>query len=479
MKNKFAIQVLKGTVSTTSGTMISTFIGFLNIMIATRVVSKEAMGVYLFLFVIVNFVLILCDMGLNISLTRELSGSEGHRDIDNTINSVFIVKFIVIISLSFLIYSLKHFLVKTFNGSLNAEAINYLSIMIIFEGINLFYKSVLQGLKLFKKMAVSQIIISISNFIFILYLVVHSHYGIFGLVLSRLLSLTIGITFQFVVQPLRIEFKFDVQRFKKLFIFGYTLGINNLFTVIFTRFAMFLIGAFLGPVAIAGYGVASKIPDGFSQIFESFRTVYFPSLSELHLKNKSEEVKKVLNYSIKVISFISLLATLIIFLFSKQILQTLFSSTYVEYAPILSLLMAALSLSFVGNILGTTLVALGNSRLPMFINIVGMVVNVLSNLILLKKFGLKGAAFAAMLSVSATIPLNAFFVIRCGTGLKVWELIRPFLFFIACVSIYHFIFPEIFILKVSVVILFLAAAYFFHFNKNELKKIAHLFIQKS
>ena len=64
---------------------------------------------------------------------------------------------------------------------------------------------------------------------------------------------------------------------------------------------------------------------------------------------------------------------------------------HVERA-VLSILIVASSIGFVSNLLGTTLVAAGHSKMPLLINLVDAAVNVASNMILIPIFGITGAA---------------------------------------------------------------------------------------
>jgi len=276
---------------------------------------------------------------------------------------------------------------------------------------------------------------SIMNLFLVLIMVVYIHKGILGLVYARVIALAVALVYQTFVLPMRHRCVFDTALLREMFKFGFPLGLNNILYFVFTKFDALLLGAMLSPVGVAYYGTATRIPDASRRMFESFRTVYFPNMAELFVARKKQEAEALLNNSLRIVSFLTIFITLVSVLFRERIVVFLFTAQYLDCAPVLAVLMVALSIGLVGNILGTSLVSAGYPKLPVVINIADTSVNVLANLMLIPVMGVMGAACAALLARAVTNPLNVWFLKKSGINVMISEYLKPFAIFAVCLMI--------------------------------------------
>jgi O-antigen/teichoic acid export membrane protein len=178
-------------------------------------------------------------------------------------------------------------------------------------------------------------------------------------------------------------------------------------------------------------------------------------MSELFAEKRYDEAEKVLNNSLRLLSFFIFFAALVATLFQKEIVCLLFSERYLDSAPAFSLLMIAVGIGLIGNILGTSLVALGQSDKPVKINIVDSTTNVIGNLIMIPMFGFMGAVYATLLSRCVTNPFIVWFLIKYGVKVKIYNYLKPLLALGICIVpslIFGF---ENIIIKLFLIILFL------------------------
>jgi O-antigen/teichoic acid export membrane protein len=302
----------------------------------------------------------------------------------------------------------------------------------VMESYNGMFSAILQGIQQYRQMAFAQVLASVTNACFIIITVVLLHLGIKGLIVSRLMALLTAMLYQQRVARTSIRLSFNTVMAKKIMNFGVFLGVNNILSFIFSRIDTLIIGAVMNPIGVALYGTAAKIPDASRQLFESFRSVFFPNMAELFSKQKKEEAEAILNNSLRLVSFLSLLLSLIIMIFLNDVVKILFSKKYIECAPVLSLLMVAMCIGLIGNVLGTSLVAAGYSKLPALINVVDATVCVIANLALIPPFGITGAAYAAILARVATTPVNVYFLRKNGINVSILQFVRPIAVFGGC-----------------------------------------------
>jgi len=290
---------------------------------------------------------------------------------------------------------------------------------------------------------------------------------VLGLIYAFLFSFAAAVLFQYLVIPVKKQLNFSPTLFKAMFKFGFPLGLNDILHFIHSRIDRLMIGAMMHPVGVAYYEIASKIPNNSHTLFISFHDVFYPNISELYAKKRSKEAEEFINNSLRLVSFVIIFAALIATLFQKEIVRLLFSDRYIESAPALSLLMICLSVTAVGNILGISLVALGQSDKPVKITSVDTVSNVVGNLIMIPIFGFMGAVYATLISRSATIPFYIWFLKKAGVKVEFSQYLKPILAFGALGIIFLLIKPESVIIKLSLLVLFLVICMFLSIIKKK------------
>jgi O-antigen/teichoic acid export membrane protein len=160
---------------------------------------------------------------------------------------------------------------------------------------------------------------------------------------------------------------------------------------------------------VASYAAAYAVYQ-FPQIF--FGIILVPVYSKLsrdyQLYQKSE-----LSFHIRVIANLLLIALLSFFLvriFSETVIISLFGEQYSSSAPILDLLSFALIPLSLNNYTGIVLNSSLNERKQMAGTFFGLAVNLTLNLLLLKSFGIASAAAATVITESAVLLIQSYFI---------------------------------------------------------------------
>jgi O-antigen/teichoic acid export membrane protein len=455
MEHSFISRFIKGLVSTGIGTFLQIILGFLGLIIAIRFISKEQFGIFVLLQVIASFFAVIGSLILeNISITRLIAAAKNNQKIEIA-NTAMCYGLLIAVVTSLTIFLCKPLIYYAFKSEQLSQFIIYIALFSILNSLSELLLSVLQGFHQYTKIAIAQLINGSCKFLLIIIFVMVLEMQVIGLIYAFLLSFAASIIFQYLVIPVKKNFNFNPMLLKKIFRFGFPLGLNNILTFIFMRIDRLMIGAMMSSTGVAYYEVASKIPDSVHRMYQSFRAVFFPNMTELFSQKKRAGAEKVLNNSLRIVSFAAVFTTLIVTLFQRDIVRILFSEQYIESAPALSILMISLSVGLIGNILGTSLVALGQSDKPVKINIVDSTTNVIGNLIMIPMFGFMGAVYATLLSRCATNPINAWFLIRAGVNVKISQYLKPFLAFGICVSPFLMFDLENVITKISLIILYL------------------------
>ncbi|MDD5066627.1 MAG: flippase [bacterium] len=440
MDKEFTKKFIKGIATTGFGTFFQISLGLISMIIAIRYLSKADYGIFILLEVIVVLLAVLGSLGLeNLSVIKLMAGSDDSRKI-LIANTAVSYRFLISIFLALLIIPLKPFILYVFKSEQLIKLTYFISIFIILTGFQELFLKILQAYHKYKEIAVSQILSGFLRLGSVCLFIVALNMKAAGLILVYLVTLFGSIIYLGVSIPFKKRFILDFGIIKELFHFGFPLGLNNILSFIFMKIDRIMLGMMLSPMGVASYEVASRIPDNIARMYTAFQAVYFPNLAELFAKNKKIQAEKVLNNSIRIISFLTIFAAVVGLLFQKEIIVLLFSKKYIDSSSAFALLMFCFSIALMGDILGTSLVALGQSDKPVKINIVDTVFNVTGNLLLIPKYGIMGAVFATLVSRVVTNPFIVYFLKKAGVNIRFRNYLKPILLFLF-IAFFTLIFP--------------------------------------
>lgn len=211
---------------------------------------------------------------------------------------------------------------------------------------------------------------------------------------------------------LDLSFKEELKLLWMLIKFAVPVAITALSEMAIYDVGTLIIGILMLSTDVGYYNAADPISRIPLVISLSVSTVLLPATSEAYaLKNHKllqEYVVDCLRYSILTV----LPLCVLISLFSTPVLVILFGHVYVPSSGVLSVLVIGMSFYSIFMISSSILQGTGNPRLPMYILLVGTVVNILLNYVLVYYMGIIGAALATSLTTCILMIVIMYFVIR-------------------------------------------------------------------
>jgi O-antigen/teichoic acid export membrane protein len=276
------------------------------------------------------------------------------------------------------------------------------------------------------------------------------------LVLAKVFSSFTACIFAYLSIPLKKRFSLRAVYFKDLIRFGFPLQINDILGFINSRVDTLVVAALLGSAGIAFYEVARKIPDNLRLLYEPFRQVYYPFLAKWYVLDDKRQADRLVNDSMRFVAFFTLFGAAITVLFSRDIIRLFFSEKYLPSAPAFIVLMINLSIALVSNVMGTALVAVGDTQKPMIINFFNAIASWAGSILFIPAFGIFGAAIANTSGTALTYLPTVYFL-RKKINFKNAAYLKPFFLFCAWGLLVFLIKPESFLLKTSFLCVFLIA----------------------
>lgn len=168
---------------------------------------------------------------------------------------------------------------------------------------------------------------------------------------------------------------------------------------VFTMSDTTIIGLTLGDYQVGLYSTAVKIYNVLNQIMNSVTWVVMAQLSVAYANEDIPSIRKTLKYVMQFMSVLGIPCAVAMFVLSKEIVSVAAGNSYLECVSAVRLLSVALVVSMVSNyVLNINLLTAGKDKVCLFSCVLSAVLNLLTNLIFIPKYGINAAAVTTIFS---------------------------------------------------------------------------------
>jgi O-antigen/teichoic acid export membrane protein len=403
--------IAKGSFWILSTSMVSKLISFLYTIIIARMLATEEIGTFYLVLSVLGILYIFTDLGIIFSLNRYVPYLYGRREFGKLRN---------LVKLSYLgggaLTFLFSILVFIFSGSIAclvsqptiAPILQIMSVWLFLREIDNVSRGTLTGRK---KMKEAQVVTLVQNFIKLVLTIIAFYIIGFnaealsiGFLLSFLLVLPLGgyYLFRDMKSWEKTEEKQSVREQialgKEVISFGLVVTfISAMWTIIqYTDRLMlgYLTEDALDKIAI--YSIALGLASIIMLFPNAITGIFFPVVSELYGKGDHRTMNRTLNVSTKWLIMLTVPMTLIIGVFSEDLLRLFYGSIYEAGAVVLTLFVIGL---FIRSIFfPAQLILSAMRRLDVELKAVAIatVANIIFNLLFIPWWGVDGAALASL-----------------------------------------------------------------------------------
>ncbi len=399
-------KVAKGSGIILLGTCIGIIMGLLTRVIIVRYISKADYGLFSLSLVIVNILTTVALIGFREGIPRYISYFRGKEDIKRIWGTIR-ASVQVTASLSILLLIIAFFSAEFISNTLNlpglAPVIRVLSFIIPFNAVTDILLSIFRGIEQTKPKVYFRDILMYLLRLPLIGLCVLLGWSLMGVLYAYLISsimLTTALGVYAAKQIPRVIPKTVVLSMKKEVIyFSLPLLGASILGMLVTWTDTLMLGFFKTPEIVGLYNVAFPLATYISMILGAIAFIYFPVVSRLYSKNLLKDIKNVYASVTKWIYVFSFPLFLLLFLTPGPTLEFLFGSKYLAASTALQFLAIGFFIHALLGPNGITLITLGRTKLTTFNAFLGIIVNVVLNLILIPEYGLKGAAIASAVSL--------------------------------------------------------------------------------
>lgn len=210
--------------------------------------------------------------------------------------------------------------------------------------------------------------------------------------------------------------------FRKLFSFSLPLLLSALFALIVARVDRFILAYYMPLAAVTFYTLPYSISEKAAVGVANITSVVFPFTSELHSMGAHDKVHELYLRATKMMTLVTLPITAILIAVPGPILRYWLGPEYaVQGALALRLLGGATFLTALSGVPTVTSLGVGEAWVPAAFAFASSVINLLANFLLIPRYGIDGAAMAALLPQAVVVPVFVYVVTRM-LKFSLWEL---------------------------------------------------------
>jgi O-antigen/teichoic acid export membrane protein len=405
-------KILKGTVTFSSGTLISTFINFATAILVIRWLGIEDYGQLVLALSVYAIASIFLDPGIGGLIVSEVAKGRGDQQLGKV--KLFLMRYgqmqlalgVILFLVMFFVFSL-----------LEVFIILIIGIYLFFTGIKNIFVTSFFSHTLYHYQVLIDVIQSIGRLILVILLLGWFKMGLVGAMVTYPLSLMLAIMFiaPFWLKSLSYLKKIEIQKGS---IFSILLKEQGKFAVLVTpvkqihdQVPVWILKGILGLEAVAIYGVAQKMFAFLFSFYKSLEATIFPLTSEM-VRSQWTNVKEMVGRSIKYSLWISLLVVPLGWAVAPFLFEIVFPNVYIASIPVFRLFLLFLFIySFTLLIQRPLFFALGALKYHFYCYLLSFGFYSFTLWLLISQMGISGAVWALIIN-GVVIGYLRFYFIR-------------------------------------------------------------------
>lgn len=408
IEDKRFSEIFSGSVWALSAKLIATGFGLISSVIVAQFYGAEVLGVLAILNSFMLLASIFTVMGTNTSVLRlipehltKYSPTSAFK-LYRKARMVAVVASILIVILTFLFADL--FANKIFFNTQLSYYLRLASVIVFFKSIMILCTSVLRSLGHIRLFALMQSLPQSFNLIVLVlmkflwldndYVPVYSFFLAFALT-GIVGWIVVEVAFRIVVRPLD---KVRNMSYSEILSISLPMMMTSTMTFVIGQTGIIMLGIFRSEVDVGYYSIAVKLATLTAFILGAINSMAAPKFSELFHSCKIDELFFVAKKSAKLAFWTTTPILFGLVVFGKSVLIICFGNEFIVAYPALLFLIFG---QFVNSISGATGLFMNmTDGHIVFRNIIliTMLLNIVSNIVLIKLFGVLGAALSSMLS---------------------------------------------------------------------------------
>lgn len=193
---------------------------------------------------------------------------------------------------------------------------------------------------------------------------------------------------------------------KELLNYGKFIAGTNLFSLLFQKADLLMVGYFLDPAAVGLFHFATRLLQYIELPLTALGQNIYPRLTASYRTGLDTQLISEYSRSVLLLFVLIIPGVLAMFLLHRPIILLMSNEEFLKSVPVLIILAIGTLAKPLGRVSGMTLDAIGYPKVNFLLLVMSLAVNILFNFILIQKIGLIGAAAATSISVILTVMIG-------------------------------------------------------------------------
>ena len=225
-------------------------------------------------------------------------------------------------------------------------------------------------------------------------------FGLTGIIIGFLLGGIVSLLASWAVflsKGIRISLKFEKKVTKHMVYNGLPLGLAAFSALIYSNIDGIMLERMLSERALGVYSSATKFGPTLIQLLNvPFVVAVYPALSRLSVEHVGRFQRAILKSGLAVLAW-SVPSSVAVALFAG-VIPFIFGERYVQGVPILRVLIFFVPFASLSALLYKVLIVINKQNWYLGVSIIGVIINVVLNLVLIPKISIVGAAVSSVIT---------------------------------------------------------------------------------
>lgn len=418
------VKVAKNTVIQILGKIISILLGVAALGIMTRYLGQEGYGQYITILVFLQFFGILMDLGLYLTLVREISANP---EKENWIfNNVFTLRFfssILFLSLAPIVVIFMPY------PDIVKWGVVITTLTYFFNSLVQILTSVFQRKLAMGKAMTAEILGRIAHLV-ALVIIIYLGGNLLAVLLGNIANTFVYFLALFYLAGkfLKIKFSFDFSFWLKILKKTWPIALGIFFNLIYFK-ADTLILSFLKPAGDVGiYGAPYKFLEILTTLPHLFLGLLLPIMAGAWVKKNIKEFKQIFQICFDLFVIIGMPMIAGGLIVGTPLIAFFAGNEFLSSGPVLKILIVATALIFFGTLFNYVIIAIDKQKKLLKYFIITSILSVIGYLIFIPPYSYYGAAWVTVAG-EAFIALMSFTlgyrITKIGLNLKIFYKILP------------------------------------------------------
>lgn len=405
--------VAKGGMIAIIGLFLGKIIGYFYTVLASKLGTYDY-GLLSLSAAIVSFITVISLLGLDQGVTRFVAYYRGKKDSSRIRGAIFFplkISFFVSVFLAILLFIFSNQISTIiFHDPNLSKLLKVMSLTIPFAAITLLFLAALRAFRKIEYDVGVREIAEKSIRLFVFLILFFLGFGAFGAAISFLVS-AIGsflLAFYYLHKTARLGENIKTVYYpQEMFSYSLPLFLSGIMVVVIAWTDLLMLGYFKTPNEVGIYNAVLPTASLMFILPTAIISLFLPVVIELYAEKKRKEIKRVYQKVSKWIFLTNFPIMLIMFVFSRKIIEIIFGTQYSGGSFALSILVLGYIIYSISYTSSNILNMLGKTKIVFYVSLCFAASNVILNYFLIPKFSLAGASIAT----SSSFLIGGFFYI--------------------------------------------------------------------